>query len=156
MEIPLAEGRFVQPPAAAPLPPAAAAGPLNGRSSPSRHSETVSTDAAEYSEHARLVSSALSDDGMTPLIQPARTRKLKLLLFCKRLIGFVLSHWSKVVILAIIITLIVLVSIKGFGFFGDLLSWFQRHNGWAGWGIFVGAGGSRCSDSSRSVLVEPY
>ncbi|PRW05827.1 TVP38 TMEM64 family membrane [Chlorella sorokiniana] len=138
MEIPLAEGRFVQPPAAAPLPPAAAAGPLNGRSSPSRHSETVSTDAAEYSEHARLVSSALSDDGMTPLIQPARTRKLKLLLFCKRLIGFVLSHWSKVVILAIIITLIVLVSIKGFGFFGDLLSWFQRHNGWAGWGIFVG------------------
>lgn len=141
MEIPLAEGRFVQPQqAAAALPPAAATaagGPFNG-SSPSRHSETMSTDAAEYSEHARLVSSALSDDGMTPLIQPARTRKQNLLLFCKRLIGFVLSHWSKVVILGIIITLIVLVSIKGFGFFGDLLSWFQRHNGWAGWGIFVG------------------
>ena len=131
-----------------------------------------------------------------PAPQPARTRKQNLLLFCKRLIGFVLSHWSKVVILGIIITLIVLVSIKvwgaellaqrndaqpawgrgvlhagtaaraasessadgacvsmpahqachvplqGFGFFGDLLSWFQRHNGWAGWGIFVGAGGS--------------
>lgn len=72
MEIPLAEGRFVQPQqAAAALPPAAATaagGPFNG-SSPSRHSETMSTDAAEYSEHARLVSSALSDDGMTPLIQ---------------------------------------------------------------------------------------
>ncbi len=161
MEIPLAEGRFVQQQAAPPLPPAAAAaGPIIGRSS-SPHSETVSTDAAEYSEHARLVSSALSDDGMTPLIhvrreagrwrvlahvdlghcclvvggpalvgrikpvryhaapcicpsalQPARTRKQKLLLFCKRLLGFVLSHWSKVVILGIIITLIVLVSIK--------------------------------------------
>ncbi|KAI7841423.1 hypothetical protein COHA_004818 [Chlorella ohadii] len=134
MEIPLAEGRFVQQQAAPPLPPAAAAaGPIIGRSS-SPHSETVSTDAAEYSEHARLVSSALSDDGMTPLIHPARTRKQKLLLFCKRLLGFVLSHWSKVVILGIIITLIVL----GFGFFGDLLTWFQRHNGWAGWGIFVG------------------
>ena len=72
MEIPLAEGRFVQPQqAAAALPPAAATaagGPFNG-SSPSRHSETMSTDAGEYSEHARLVSSALSDDGMTPLIQ---------------------------------------------------------------------------------------
>ena len=35
-------------------------------------SDTVSTDAAEYSEHARLVNSALSDDGMTPLIQVGR------------------------------------------------------------------------------------
>ena len=47
-----------------------------------------------------------------PAPQPARTRKQNLLLFCKRLIGFVLSHWSKVVILGIIITLIVLVAIK--------------------------------------------
>ncbi len=27
---------------------------------------------------------------------------------------------------------------QGLGFFGDALAWFQRHNGWAGWGIFVG------------------
>lgn len=47
--------------------------------------------------------------------QPARTRKQKLLLFCKRLLGFVLSHWSKVVILAVIITLIVLVAVKARG-----------------------------------------
>lgn len=99
---------------------------------------TVSSEALEYSESARLVNAALSDDGMTPLIQPPRTRKGKLLLFCKRLLNFFLSHWSKALIIGIIITLIVLVSIKGFGFFGDLLAWFQRHNGWAGWGIFVG------------------
>lgn len=80
MEIPLASGRFVQPQAAPPLPPAATAVPISGRGSASPQSETVSTEAAEYSEHARLVSSALSDDGMTPLIQVRRRVRRRVLL----------------------------------------------------------------------------
>ena len=45
------------------------------------------------------------------------------------------------------------VPLQGFGFFGDLLSWFQRHNGWAGWGIFVGAGGSSSHIALRAAGV---
>jgi hypothetical protein len=45
-------------------------------------------------------------------LQPSRTRKKRLLLLCKRLLGFFLAHWSKGLILGILITLIVLVSIK--------------------------------------------
>lgn len=73
-DIPLAEGRFVQAPAAAP--PTGRPGAGSPVSTGVRSSD--STDAAEYSENARLVgSSALSDDGMTPLIQvgPRRRRR---------------------------------------------------------------------------------
>ena len=180
MEIRLAEGqgRFQSPGGGA-----ATAGPsgLPAGSPTSDGLRSEDSDAAEYSENARLVGAALSDDGMTPLIQvrrvhgcggrrwrrcggsarqrlaegsqagsalgssrlqrvfsasgqrpsafphsppprpaaclpaclqPARTRQEKLRLFCKRVLSFLLSHWSKAVILAVIITLIVLVSIK--------------------------------------------
>lgn len=229
--IPLAEGRYQSPRAAA-----GRSGQPGGSPASLGVQSTVSSEAPEYSENAHLIvgSSALSDDGMTPLIyvseaseatwqrpavcgrtapsvvlvwfvagqqrlgisireaaqhntgspsvhtvlQPSRTGKDKLLQICKRLVGFILAHWSKAAILAVLITLIVLVSVKvcrlrgacvcccvrrrspinhvdaplsaichcttlaspqGFGFFGDILTWFQRHNGWAGWGIFVGA-----------------
>ena len=76
-----------------------------------------------------------------------------------------LTHWYKAAIVAGIITLIVLVSVKvrawnaarpararlspqratcaaacaqGFSIFGDILSWFQAHNGWGGWASFLG------------------
>lgn len=118
-------------------------------------------------------SSALSDDGRTPLIvapggiSAARMRRQKLLALGRVVLGFVLSAWYKLLILGVIITLIVLVSIKvrsngssmtmetdavgllalqaliprhtqGFGIFGDILAWFKNHNGWAGWGAFLG------------------
>jgi uncharacterized membrane protein YdjX (TVP38/TMEM64 family) len=34
--------------------------------------------------------------------------------------------------------MIVLVSVRGFSIFGDILHWFKRHNSWGGWGIFIG------------------
>ncbi|KAL4858718.1 TVP38/TMEM64 family membrane protein [Chlorella vulgaris] len=136
--IPLAEAHYS--PRAAAGPPARVYGHSPVSHSPiSMVQSAGSSDAAEYSENARLVgSSALSDDGMTPLIRPSRTRKERALQFCKQLGRFVAAHWSKGAVLAVLITIIVLVAVKGFGFFGDILLWFQRHNGWAGWGIFVG------------------
>lgn len=154
---------------AAPPPPRGGGSPISddGRRS------TMSSDAADYSETARLVlSSALSDDGMTPLIQvracrwrrsaggvaacpalapgqvaacmsqapgssathhtasntlahhcsltsspllppqPALSRRRRALLLGRRVLSFLAAHWSKAAILGVIITLIVLVSVK--------------------------------------------
>ncbi|KAL4428039.1 hypothetical protein ABPG75_002128 [Micractinium tetrahymenae] len=133
---PAGRGSSYASPGPAATPPSAGAPPA-GESPTS--SGVRSSSEVEYSEHARLVnSSALSDDGMTPLIQPARSKRERVTLLAKRVALFLLAHWSKAAILGVLITLIVLVSVKGFGFFGDVLSWFQRHNGWGGWGIFVG------------------
>lgn len=63
--IPLAEGPYHSPPTAA----RPASRQQGGSPVSLGVQSTVSSEAAEYSEHARLVnSSALSDDGMTPLI----------------------------------------------------------------------------------------
>jgi hypothetical protein len=68
MEIRLAEGqgRYQSPGGGT-----ATAGPSGGPggSPTSDGVRTEDSDAAEYSENARLVGAALSDDGMTPLIQ---------------------------------------------------------------------------------------
>lgn len=64
--IPLAEGPYHSPQVAA-RPPSSQQG---GSPVSLGVQSTVSSEVAEYSEHTRLVrSSALSDDGMTPLIQ---------------------------------------------------------------------------------------
>ena len=73
MEIALGEGRYgLTPPSGGSAAAAAAAAAADRPSTSGRPTSsptgTTSTDAAEYSENARLVSSALSDDGMTPLI----------------------------------------------------------------------------------------
>lgn len=74
----LQSGRYTPPaPPPAPLPVRGGSGappddqhPRNGSPNSVGMRSTVSSDGAEYSESARLVhSSALSDDGMTPLIQ---------------------------------------------------------------------------------------
>ncbi|BDA41533.1 probable Golgi apparatus membrane protein tvp38 [Coccomyxa sp. Obi] len=49
----------------------------------------------------------------------------------------IIQHWEKALILAVLIVLIILVSVKGFTVFGDILTWFQNQNNWAGWAIFL-------------------
>ncbi|KAK9909219.1 hypothetical protein WJX75_008942 [Coccomyxa subellipsoidea] len=55
----------------------------------------------------------------------------------RQVLVLIIQHWEKVLILAILIVLIVLVSVKGFTVFGDILTWFQKQNNWAGWAIFL-------------------
>lgn len=49
----------------------------------------------------------------------------------------IIQHWEKALILAVLIVLIILVSVKGFTVFGDILIWFQKQNNWGGWAIFL-------------------
>lgn len=49
---------------------------------------------------------------LVPALQPARTRKERVALVCKRIASLLLAHWSKAAILGVLITLIVLVSVK--------------------------------------------
>jgi hypothetical protein len=68
MEIRLAEGQGrYQSPGGGGTATAGVSGGPGG--SPTSDVRTEDSDAAEYSENARLVGAALSDDGMTPLIQ---------------------------------------------------------------------------------------
>lgn len=54
-----------------------------------------------------------------------------------KVIHFCMCNWEKALILAIIITLIVLVSVKGFSIFGTMLRWFEKQNNWKGWAVFL-------------------
>lgn len=67
-----------------------------------------------------------------------RTRWRQALHLLRSVLRFLLVNWYKFIILGVIITLIVLVSVKGFSIFGVILRWFQARNNWGGWGIFVG------------------
>lgn len=80
----------------------------------------------------------LSDDGTTPLIKERLSRKQQVAKWTRLTLRFLLANWYKFVVLGVIITLIVLVAVKGFSIFGVILRWFQARNNWAGWGIFVG------------------
>lgn len=130
-ELPLTEHRGGFAPVAGSPGPSAA--PSDG---PDFEAELSEEDA----ERRRfLVNSALSDDGRTPLIRAAaQPRRLQLAAWARVAGRFVLASWSKFLILGVIVTLIVLVSVKGIGIFGEILGWFKNHNGWAGWGAFLG------------------
>lgn len=71
-------------------------------------------------------------------MQAPESRRRRILRALQTSLGFVLSHWPKLFVLGVIITLIVLVSIHGFAFFGEILSWFKARDGWGGWGVYVG------------------
>lgn len=96
----------------------------------------------DQSPHAHHSSDNLSDTGQrVPLIPSSSTRpqpkRRQLWHWTRKILVFALVNWYKFAILGLLITLIVLVSIHGFGVFGRILAWFQKHNGWAGWGIFI-------------------
>jgi uncharacterized membrane protein YdjX (TVP38/TMEM64 family) len=97
--------------------------------------------AEDESLHAHHSSDNLSDTGQRiPLIPSSsrpQPRKGQVWHWTRKILVFSLVNWYKFAILGLLITLIVLVSIHGFGVFGRILAWFQKHNGWAGWGIFI-------------------
>ncbi|KAL3136439.1 hypothetical protein ABBQ38_005694 [Trebouxia sp. C0009 RCD-2024] len=57
--------------------------------------------------------------------------------FFTKLLHFCISNWEKALVLGILITLIVLVSVKGFSIFGTMLAWFEKQNNWKGWALFL-------------------
>lgn len=54
-----------------------------------------------------------------------------------KVLHFCISNWEKALILGVLITLIVLVSVKGFSIFGTMLGWFEKQNNWKGWAVFL-------------------
>lgn len=57
--------------------------------------------------------------------------------FVTKVLHFCIGNWEKALILGILITLIVLVSVKGFSIFGTMLGWFEKQNNWKGWAVFL-------------------